>query len=159
VEVGVEVGMGGVGDSSADEYASGELDLDSGSFSSGSSWHEGCPRHADAWVSPGRDELADRLLFAFIEPPVPVLEVSAFIRNALRSIAPLQPVDLLQSSMGAMLLRCESPEARNSLSLLGPVHFGGSLLHLLKPEETANRFFRVPVWLAFVSVDWFPNEH
>jgi len=146
-------------ESSGEEYASGELELDSVSSASGSSWHEGRPRHADAWVSPGHDELSKRLLFAFIEPPVPALKVSVFIRNALRTVAPLQPVDLLQSSMGAMILRSESSEARDSLHLLGPISLGGSLLHLLKPEDTANRFFRVPVWLAFVYVDWFPIDH
>ena len=152
----LEPGVEGVV-SSTEEYVSGELELDSVSSASGSSWHD--PRHADAWVSPGRAEPSQRLLFAFIEPPVPALEVSAFIRNALRTVAPLQPVDLLQSSLGAMILRCESPEARDSLHLLGPISLGGSLLHLLKPEDTTNHFFRVPVWLAFVHVDWFPIEH
>lgn len=143
--------------SSGEEYASGEMD--SGSDGSGDSWEEGRTRHAEAWVSPGRPELSERLLFAFIEPPVPMLNVSSFIREALRSVAPLLPVDLLPSSMGAMLLRCESHEARNSLHLLGPIHCGGSMLHLYKPEDTPNRFFRVPVWLAFVFVVGFPNEH
>jgi hypothetical protein len=110
-------------------------------------------------VSPGRGELTERLLFAFIEPPVPMLEVSAFIRDALRSVAPLLPVDLLPSSMGAMLLRCESAATRDSIHLLGPIRFGQSVLHLQKPEETSNRFYRVPVWLAFVYVVGFPNEH
>lgn len=143
--------------SSAEEFASGELD--SGSDGSGSSWQGGHPSHAEAWVSPGRAELNDRLLYAFIEPPVPMLDVSAYLRNALRSVAPLQPIDLLPSSMGAMLLRCESLAARDRLHLLGPISFGGSVLYLLKPEETSNRFFRVPVWLAFVFVIGFPTEH
>ena len=143
--------------SSGEEYASG--DLDSASDASGESWQEGRPRHADAWMSPGRPELSERVLFAYIEPPVPMLQVSSFIREALRSVAPLLPVDLLPSSLGAMLLRCESLDARNSLHLLGPIQCGGSMLHLLKPEETPNRFYRVPVWLAFVLVVGFPNEH
>jgi hypothetical protein len=58
-----------------------------------------------------------------------------------------------------MLLRCESLAARDRLHLLGPISFGGSVLYLLKPEETSNRFFRVPVWLAFVFVIGFPTEH
>jgi hypothetical protein len=33
------------------------------------------------------------------------------------------------------------------------------MLHLQKPEETSSRFFRVSVWLAFVFVVGFPNEH
>lgn len=143
--------------SSGEEYASGELD--SGSDSSGSSWQAGRPSHAEAWVSPGRAELNERLLFAFIEPPVHMLDVSSFIRSALRSVAPLQPVDLLPSSTGAMLLRCESLAARECLHRLAPIHFEGSLLHLQRPEETSNRFFRVPVWLAFVFVLGFPTEH
>ena len=143
--------------SSAEEYASGELD--SGSDSSRSSWQGGRPRHAEAWVSPGRASLNERLLFAFIEPPVLMSEVSAFIRDALRTVAPLQPVDLLPSSLGAMLLRCESLAARDCLHRFTPIRLGGSLLHLQKPEETPNRFFRVPVWLAFVFVIGFPNEH
>jgi hypothetical protein len=150
-------GGGDVVVSSGEEYASGELD--SASNGSGSSWQEGRPRHAEPWVSPSRGELTERLLFAFIEPPVPMLEVSAYICNALCIVALLQSVDLLPSSMGAMLLRCESLEARDSLHLLGPIGFGGSMLHLQKPEETSSRFFRVPVWLAFVFVVGFPNEH
>ena len=145
------------GGSSNDEYASGELD--SGSEASGSSWQEGRPRHADAWVSPGCEVLTERLLFAFIEPPAHWLDVSAFIRNALRFVVPLLAVDLLPSSMGAMLFRCASRAERDSLHLLGPVFCEGSALHLLKPEETQNRFFRVPVWLAYVFVSDFPIEH
>jgi hypothetical protein len=143
--------------SSSEEYASGELD--SGSDGSGSSWQRGRPGHAEAWVSPGRADLNERLLYAFIEPPQPMLDVSAFLRNALRSVAPLQPIDLLPSSRGAMLLRCESLAARDCLHLLGPISFDGSLLHLQKPKETSNRFFRVPIWLAFVYVLDFPTEH
>ena len=109
--------------SSAEEYASGELDSESDS--SRSSWQGGRPRHAEAWVSPGRASLNERLLFAFIEPPVPMSEVSAFIRDALRTVAPLQPVDLLPSSLGAMLLRCESLAARDCLHRFTPVRLGG----------------------------------
>jgi hypothetical protein len=120
--------LGASGDgSSAEEYASGEMD--SGTEASGSSWQEGRPRHADAWVSPGRDVLTERLLFAFILPPAPWLDVSAFIRNALHSMAPLMAVDLLPSSMGAMLLRCASCAERDSLHLLGPIICDGSALH------------------------------
>jgi len=150
--------LGASGDgSSTEEYASGEMD--SGTEASGSSWQEGRPRHADAWVSLGRDVLTERLLFAFIEPPAPWLDVSAFIRNALHSVAPLMAVDLLPSSMGAMLLRCASCAERDSLHLLGPVICDGSALHFQKPEETPNRFFHVPVWLAYVFVIDFPIEH
>jgi len=57
-----------------------------------------------------------------------------------------------------MLLRCASRAERDSLHQLGPVSCDGSVLHLLKEEETPNRFFRVPVWLAYVFVIDFPIE-
>lgn len=142
--------------SSGEEYESGELDT---SGSDEFSWHEGRARHVDAWVSPGRPELTEHLLFAFIEPSVPMADVSPFIRNALRLVDPLLPVDLLPSSRGAMLLRCESMSARDSLHRHNPISLHGTQLILQKPEETSNRFFRIPTWLAFVAVSDFPNEH
>jgi hypothetical protein len=142
--------------SSEEEYESGELDT---SGSDEFSWHEGRDQHVDAWVSPGRPELIERLLFAFIEPSVPMAEVSPFIRNALRLVDPLLPVDLLPSSRGAMLLRCESMSARNSLHRHSPISLHGTQLVLQKPKETSNRFFCIPTWLAFVIVSDFPNEH
>lgn len=141
--------------SSGDEYASSDLDSSSSSFD----WQEGRARSADAWVSPGRPELTERLLFAFIEPPVPAAEVSAFIRSTLRTVAPLMPVDLLPSSRGAMILRCGSLEDRDSLRRLSPLNGEGSNLFLQAPEETTNRFFCVPTWLAFVAIVDYPNEH
>ncbi|KAG0514551.1 hypothetical protein BDA96_10G201900, partial [Sorghum bicolor] len=65
---------------------------------------EGRARHADAWVSPRRPELCERMLYTFIEPPVHPDEVSASICAALLSVAPLVPIDLLPTSHGAMLL-------------------------------------------------------
>jgi hypothetical protein len=62
VDRGVHAGLDAF-DSSGEEYASG--DLDNSSSDGGSSWHEGRPRHVDAWVSPGRNVLTERLLFAF----------------------------------------------------------------------------------------------
>ena len=141
-------------DSSGEEFGSGDLDS-----SSDDAWQQTRLRHAEAWVSPGRAELSERLLFAFVEPPVPMLEVSFFLRSALRALAPRLPVDLLPSSRGALLLRCESAADRDLLHRLGPVSHEGHMLHLQKPEETSNRFFRVPAWLAFVAVTDFPNEH
>jgi len=141
-------------DSSGEEFGSGDLDS-----SSDDAWQQTRLRHAEAWVSPGRAELSERLLFAFVEPPVPMMEVSFFLRSALRALAPRLPVDLLPSSRGAMLLRCESAVDRDLLHRLGPVSHEGHMLYLQKPEETSNRFFRVPAWLAFVAVTDFPNEH
>ncbi|XP_066360865.1 uncharacterized protein [Miscanthus floridulus] len=66
---GVDAGIDAF-QSSGDEYESGDLD----SSSDGFSWQEGHARSIDAWVSPGRDDLTERLLFAFIEPSVPVGE-------------------------------------------------------------------------------------
>lgn len=151
---GIDVGIDAFQDTS-DEYESGELD----SSESSDSWQQDHAWFVDAWVSPGRDELTDHLLFAFIEPFVPAAEVSAFIRSALRSVAPLLPVDLLPSSRGAMILRCGSLAERDSLHLLSPIACEGSELFLQRPEETTNRFYRVPTWLAFVAIVDFPNEH
>lgn len=139
-----------------EEYASGELDSTS---SDSFTWHEGRAWHVDAWVSPGRAELTERLLFAFIEPSVPMADVSAFIRSALRSVALLLPVDLPPFSRDAMILRCESATERDSLLLHSPIAGDGATLFLQKPEETSNRFYRIPTWLAFVAVVDFPNEH
>jgi hypothetical protein len=61
------------------------------------------------------------LLFAFIDPPVSVMEVSAFLRAALASVAPLMPVELLPSSMGAMICRCQIVAYRDALREFSPV--------------------------------------
>jgi hypothetical protein len=58
-----------------------------------------------------------------------------------------------------MLLRFANEEERDSLRLLSPIAADGSAIFLQKPNETANRFFRVPTWLAFVFVIDFPVEH
>ena len=105
-----------------EEYESGDLDTTSSEFS----W-EGRTNSADAWVSPGRDELSERLIFAYIEPTLPVAEVTTFICAALRSVVPLHSVDLLPSSRGDMRLRCDSRQERDSLRALSPiVHEGWS---------------------------------
>jgi len=146
--------------SSGEEYDSGEFSANGDNSSSdGSPWQSHRARHADAWVSPRRQEVVVRLLFAFIEPSVNPDQVSATIRAALLQAAPLLPIDLLQSSHGAMLLRFANEEERDSLRLLSPITADGSAIFLQKPNETANRFFRVPTWLAFVFVIDFPVEH
>lgn len=150
----VHVGIGAP-PSSDDEYASGDLD----SSSSGFDWQEGRTRSVDAWAFPGRLELTERLLFVFIEPSVPAAEVSVFIHSALRPVAPLVPVDILPSPKGAMILRCGSLEEQDSLRRLSPLNGEGSHIFLQTPEETTNRFFHVPTWLAFVAIADFPIEH
>lgn len=137
---------------------SGDLQSSDSGFD-GDSWQLGRPAFAEAWVSPGRPELSERMLFAFIEPPVQMLEVSALIRNALSYVRPLLPVDLLPSSRGAMLLRCANFSDRESLHRLSPLTFDGHVLYFERPEETSDRFFRIPTWLAFVAVVDFPIEH
>jgi len=146
--------------SSGEEYDSGDLSgAHDDSSSDSSSWQSRRARHADAWVSPRRDELAACVLFAFMEPAVHPEEVSQTIRAALLQTAPLLPVDLLPSSHGAMLLRFESQGDRDSLHLLSPIAAAGATIFLQKPNETANRFYCVPTWLAFVLVLDFPIEH
>ena len=71
----------------------------------------------------------------------------------------LLSVDLIPSSRGAMILRCASVGDRDFLHRRRPISGVGGTLLLLKPEETSNRFFRIPTWLAFVAVVDFPNEH
>lgn len=142
--------------SSEEEYASGDLDSSS---SDGFSWQEGRARHAEAWVSSGHPELCEHMLYAFIEPPVHPDDVSAAIRAALLQVALLVPVDLLPSSHGAMLLRAASVESRDELRRLSPIAGDGFSISLQRQDETANRFFRVLTWLAFVAVVDFPLEH
>lgn len=125
----------------------------------GSTGRRARARSAEAWVSLGRPELIERLLFAFIEPPVPATKVSAFIRATLLLMAPLMPIELLPSSRGAMILRCASLDDRDSLRRLSPLNGEGSNLFLQVPKETTNRFYRTPTWLAFVAIADFPNEH
>ena len=45
------------------------------------------------------------------------------------------------------------------MRLLSPIAGEGFTIFLQKPEETVNRFFRVPTWLAFVAVVDFSLEH
>lgn len=69
-------------------------------------------------LSLGYIELMDHLLFAYIEPSHPRVEVSTFICSALRLVEPLLPLDPLPSMpRGAMLLRCDFLANREILRL------------------------------------------
>lgn len=136
-----------------------EVNSDAFDSSSSDSWEERRTISRDAWVSPGRPELTARLLFAFIDPPVPPTEVSAFLRAALATVALSLPVELLPSTMGAMIGRCQSHFERDALRAYSPILHDGVQLTLLRPDETPNQFFRVPPWLAYVIVTHYPNEH
>lgn len=151
----VDAGIDAFDDDSDAEVGSDAFD---GSSSSEFSW-EGRARSVDAWLAPGRYEVLDRLLFAYIDPPVPVADVNAFLRGALATVEPLMPVEFLPTTRGAMLFRCEDQVARDTLRSYSPIFREGVQLSLQRPDECSNRFFRVPPWLAYVHVLDFPNEH
>lgn len=68
------------------------------------------------------------------------------------------PVELLPSSRGAMLLRCESLADRDIIRAHSPISVEGHSISLQRPDECNNRFFRTPDFLAFVMVDDYPNS-
>ncbi|CAO2206434.1 unnamed protein product [Urochloa humidicola] len=162
-------------DPSIDGLASDEEEVDSGAFSSsgrdgalsdGASgdgsdledW-EGRRHSVEAWLPRGDVDAARRLAFADISPPEACVNAASFIRAALSSAAPLIPVELLPSSRGAMLLRFSCHADREHMRMLSPIQHDGAELKLERPEETSNRFFRSPDWLAYVSVVDYPPEH
>lgn len=102
----------------------------------------------DAWLSPGRYEVLDRLLFAYIDPPLPVAEVPGFLQATLATVEPPMPVEFLPTSRGAMLFRGHNP-----------ISHEGAQLSLQCSDECSNRFYRIPPWLGYVHVLDFPNEH
>jgi hypothetical protein len=57
-----------------------------------------------------------------------------------------------------MLLRCVSQDDRDLLRSHSPIVLGENTVYLQRPDETANRFFREPEWLAYVHVDGYPNS-
>lgn len=58
-----------------------------------------------------------------------------------------------------MILRCDSRQERDLLHALSPIVHEGVELSFDGPDETSNRFYRVPPWIAYVAVVDFPNEH
>jgi hypothetical protein len=114
-------------------------------------------RFIEVWAGPGRPEVDECLAFAYLEPVVYPTEVSFVPCAALAQVAPLMAVELLPSSRGAMLLRCVSMADRDSLRALSPIVLAETTVSLQRPDE-CNKFFRVPEFLAFVSVDDYPNS-
>ena len=89
-------------------------------------------------------EVLERLLFAYIDPPIPVAEVPGFLRAAVATVEPLMPVEFLPTTRGAMLFRCEDLAARDTLRYHSPIYHEGVQLSLQRPDECSNRFYRIP---------------
>ncbi|CAN6210020.1 unnamed protein product [Urochloa humidicola] len=162
-------------DPSIDGLASDEEEIESGDFSSSAedgkvsvgepsdgsdmeNW-EGRTHSVEVWLPRGDVDAARRLAFADISPPEACTNAASFIRAALSTVAPLIPVELLPSSREVMLLRFASYVDREHVRTLSPINHDGAELKLERPEETSNRFFRSPDWLAYVSVVDYPPEH
>jgi len=98
----------GLVDAGIDAFGDSEEEVESDAFDGSSpsssefSW-EGRAHSVSAWVRPGRYEVLDRLLFAYIDPPIPTADVNPFLRAALATVEPLMPVEFLPSTRGAML--------------------------------------------------------
>lgn len=107
------------------DFGTNEETVESGdtdSSSSDSLW-EGRTHSAEVWASPGweREVLTERLSFASVDHPIVVADVTSFIRAALREVAPQLAIDLLPSSMGVMILRCDSRVEHNLFRLASPI--------------------------------------
>lgn len=87
-----------------DAFGNSEEEVGSDAFDHSSnsdfSW-EGRAHSVQAWVSPGNYDVLDRLLFAFINPPILVVDVNPTLRAALASVEPHMPVEFLPSTRGA----------------------------------------------------------
>ncbi|KAL5664942.1 hypothetical protein ACJX0J_025050, partial [Zea mays] len=90
--------------------------------------------------------------------PVP-RSAEEFIQNILRTAAPGIQFQMLPSSRGIKLLHFYSRADRDEVRLMSPLLADGLQLKLECPEETDNRFFRQPQWLAFAMIVDFPTEH
>ncbi|CAN6308352.1 unnamed protein product [Urochloa humidicola] len=146
------------GDLSSDEQGTGPDGVTSADGSDLADW-EGRTQSLEVWLPRGRRDVAGRLAFAYVHPPEVSASVALFIRSAITSVAPLVPVELLPSSRGAMILRFTCFADREYIRLRSPILFNGGELKLERPEETSNRFFRQPEWLAYVTVVDYPPEH
>ncbi|CAO2194895.1 unnamed protein product [Urochloa humidicola] len=120
---------------------------------------EGRVHSLEVWMPRGRLDVAARLAFAYVAPPEVGANTALFIRAAISSVAPQIHVELLPSSRGAMLLRFTCHEDREYVRLQSPIVHNGGELTLERPQETSNRFFRTPDWLAYVAVVDYPPEH
>jgi hypothetical protein len=113
----------------------------------------------EVWLPRGQVEVAARLAFAYVSRAEVCAFVAPFIRAAIASVFPQISVELLPSSRGAMLLRFTTPAIRELVRNASPISFQGARLSLERPQETPNRFFRSPSWLAQVAVTDYPPEH
>ncbi|KAK3146048.1 hypothetical protein QOZ80_3BG0260820 [Eleusine coracana subsp. coracana] len=73
--------------------------------------------------------------------------------------APGLAFELLPSSRGAMLLRFITIEDCEFAVTLSPVVHQGERLVLQHSADMSNRFWRLPRWLAYLSVRDYPLEH
>jgi len=58
-----------------------------------------------------------------------------------------------------MLLRFATVADRDLVCGMSPIMHDGATLELERQEETSNRFFREPEWLAYIAVVDYPPEH
>lgn len=150
----IDAGIDAFDDDSKEEVESDAFD---GSFSFELSW-EGRAHSVNVWLSPRRYEMLDRLLFAYIDPPIPLAKVSGFLRAALAMVEPLMSVKFLPTTWGGMLFRCEDLVVRDTLRSHNPIFHEGDQPSMQRPNECSNRFYWVLPWLAYVHVLYFPNE-
>lgn len=98
-----------------------------------------------------------RLAYVFL-PCFAAVNATPFILEAMHSVAPGLLFEMLPSSQGAMLLRFLSHPEREVAMGLRPIIFEGTHVELERCEESSNRFFKKPEWLAYLSVKEFPPE-
>ncbi|CAN6253600.1 unnamed protein product [Urochloa humidicola] len=137
---------------------SGASEFDDSEFDDADYW-EGRTQSLAVWLPAGDATVNERLAFVDVQPAEVCANIANFLRAALAVVAPLTQVELLPSSRGAMLLRFAHAADREFVRGLSPINHEGVVLTLTRPEETCNRFFRVPEWLAYVAVLDFPPEH
>jgi hypothetical protein len=113
---------------------------------------EGRTHFLEAWLPQGDLLLKNHLVFAFLDNPTVIPDISAFVGAALGSACPNIHVELLPSTRGVKLLRFANSSDRERLRALSPIRFEGSSLTLERPEDTSNRLPAPPNgWL------WWPS--
>ncbi|KAJ1256615.1 hypothetical protein BS78_K342600 [Paspalum vaginatum] len=128
------------------------------SDNSGIDWDNRSPS-IEAWVSPGDPSLSSCLLFAHVDRPEEVGDMREFLQAAFGSVQPMMPVEMLPSSRGVMIFRFTSHEEREMARECSPIPWERVVLSLERPEDSDNRFFFVPEWLALVALKEFPLDH
>jgi hypothetical protein len=120
---------------------------------------EGRVHSLEVWLSRGQAEVVSCLAFTWIAPAEVCANATSFIHSAIASVLPKVPVELLPPLGAAMQLRFATLAERELARNLSPINFQGAHLTLERPEETPNRFFRKPQWLARVAVVGYPPKH